>query len=385
MTHLLDAARHGRRIRVAPLVALVLAAIVATACGAEPPASLGAPGSGAPATGGTAPATAVAVGTTGVPGASGGASGDGSGSPGSGSAVPTGTAAAGSASGSPGAATASAASASTAASRPLPVPGDLRPSLADAGQDIPIIYRDGCHLGVTAVSLPPCAFGDLASRTTVVLVGDSKAAQWFPALLQLATERHWRLISLTKSACTAADVPVWNSTFGGPNTSCDTWRQNVVKRVAMEHPALVIVSDDRLYQLAVNGAPVPLAKRPDLWNAGLARMLTSLRANAADVVLLGDTPRSRFDPPKCLASHMADARPCSTPLKQAADASRLAADHVVADASGARFVDPTTWVCPSDPCPPIIGNLLVNREQDHLTSAFVDSLAPRLGTALGLP
>ncbi len=275
--------------------------------------------------------------------------------------------------------------AATASAGPLPVPSDLRPPLADAGQDTPIIYRDGCHLGITAVTLPPCIFGDQNSRTTVVLVGDSKAAQWFPALVMLAVRHHWRLISLTKSACTAADVPVWSSAYNGPNVSCDAWRRNVISRVAAEHPALVIVSDDRLYQLAVNGGPVPLAKRPDLWNAGLGRTLTALRANAANVVLLGDTPRSRFDPPKCLAAHLADARPCSTPLKQAADASRLAADHTVADASGARFVDATAWVCPSDPCPPIIGNLLVNREQDHLTSAFVDSLAPRLDAALGLP
>jgi SGNH domain (fused to AT3 domains) len=267
----------------------------------------------------------------------------------------------------------------------VPVPADLRPPLSGAAQDTPIIYADGCHLGFSAVLPPPCVFGASSSLTTVVLVGDSKAAQWFPALDLLARKHDWRLVSLTKSACTAADVTVWSGALGRAYSECDTWRGNVIARVASEHPSVVVVSDDRLYELALNGGPVPLAQHPDLWNAGLERTLRQLLAQAQTVILLADTPRSGYDVPACLMAHLSDARACATPLAKAVDMTRLAADRVAAAAAGARFVDPTTWVCPSDPCPAIIDHLLVYRGQDHLTTAFIDSLAPRLATALNVP
>ena len=268
---------------------------------------------------------------------------------------------------------------------PLPVPKNLQPSLAAARDDIAVVYRDGCHLGFTQTQPGSCAYGDPTSGTTVVLFGDSHAAQWFPALLQLANANHWRLESLTKSACSAADVRVWSSALNRQYAECDAWRGAVLARIAAEHPALVVVSDDRYYQLAVNGGPVPVGDLQEQWDAGLSRTLDRLRDTAGRVVLIGDTPRSRVDPPVCLSAHLADARACATPLSRAIDAPRLDADSRVADSVGVGFVDPTPWVCPSDPCPAIIGRVLVLRDQHHLTQVFSGILARRLGDALGLP
>jgi hypothetical protein len=265
------------------------------------------------------------------------------------------------------------------------VPADLQPSLAAAANDEPTIYRDGCHLGFPDTDpLDRCQFGDTSSPTTVVLVGDSLAAQWFPALDALATSRHWRLQTMTKSACTAVDVTVWSGYLRRAYSECDTWRQNVVARIVAEHPALVVVSDDRLYQLAINGGPVPVSQATDAWNAGLVRTLKELRAGSSAVELISSTPRSRVVPPACLAAHMTNVLACATPRKQAIDDARIAADRAAATASGAAFLDPSPWVCPSDPCMPIMGHLLVYREQDHLTATFVDSLEPRLAAALPL-
>ncbi|HVA85707.1 MAG TPA: SGNH hydrolase domain-containing protein [Candidatus Saccharimonadales bacterium] len=248
-----------------------------------------------------------------------------------------------------------------------------------------MIYADGCHLGFLETQPGSCVFGDAASRTVVVLFGDSIAGQWFPALAQLATARGWRLVSLTKSACTAADVTVWNSSLGRAYTECDLWRANALARITAEHPTLVVVSDDRLYELAIGGAPVPVAQRPEIWRAGLARTLVRLHAVASRVVLIGDTPRARADVLACLAMHLANSLACATRASAAIDAAWLAADRVTADAVGAGFIDPSPWICPSDPCPPVIGKLLVYREQDHLTAVFAASLAPRLGAALQIP
>jgi hypothetical protein len=266
-----------------------------------------------------------------------------------------------------------------------PVPADLRPPLGDAAQDAPVIYSDGCHLDVRSVTPPArCVFGDRHGRITVALFGDSKAAQWFSALDLLGRQRGWRVLSFTKSACTAASVTVWSGALGRPYRECDMWRRAVFARIAAAHPSLVMVADDRLYELAISGRMVALAQRPDVWNAGLRATLTKLAASASSVLLVGDTPRSRYNVPVCLEAHLRNVAACATPRAQAIDPARLSADAAVAGSSHVRFLDPTRWVCPGDPCPPIIGRLLVYREQDHLTAAFVDALAPRLASVLRL-
>jgi len=316
-------------------------------------------------------------------------SGQGTGPPGSmvsgGSGATSGATSAPGATSGPSLVAPTAGSSATGGVAPQPVPADLQPALDQAANDVPVIYTDGCHLSLVETQPPPCVFGDVTSQIVVVLFGDSIAGQWFPALEQLAITHQWRLVSLTKSACTAADVRVWNSSLNGVYTQCDVWRENALARIAAEHPTLVVVSDDRLYELAIGGAPVPVAQATDVWTAGLSRTLARLHSMSGSVVLMGVTPRSKFDVPACLAAHLANALACATPARQAINAAWLATDRATAAATGARFIDPTPWVCPSDPCPPVIGNVLVYREQDHMTAVFSADLATRLGAALQVP
>ncbi len=268
------------------------------------------------------------------------------------------------------------------ASSPQPVPRDLTPSLSKAKTDLPPIYADGCHLGFTASKPLPCAFGDTASSTRVVVIGDSNAAQWFPALERLAVARHWRLESLTKSACTIADIAVWQSSLGRTYTECAAWRSLVLARIKAEHPALVIAVTSRGYHLVLGGRQVPLAGHESTYQAALDRTLRTLRATAGHVVLLGATPDAHVDPPVCLAAHLADARACATPLAKATSASFSSMETAAAGSAGVRWVDPTSWVCTADPCMPIAGRILVYRDPGHLTATFAASLASRMGSAL---
>ena len=262
-----------------------------------------------------------------------------------------------------------------------PVPADLVPSLLAARDDIPVIYADGCHLSQPATELGECAFGDPASPTTVVLFGDSHAAQWFPALERLATDRSWRLESLTKSGCTPATIAVWNTSLKRAYTECDQWRDAVVMRVAAERPALVIVASSHPYPAAGNGGPLPADDGRTL-AAGLATTLDRLRSTAGAVALIADTPKFDFDPPECLSAHLDDTLACSRPRAEMLDADWLATERTLAAAQGATLVDPTGWACPTDPCPSVIGRFLVYRDQHHLATPYVVALRDRLAAAL---
>jgi peptidoglycan/LPS O-acetylase OafA/YrhL len=277
----------------------------------------------------------------------------------------------------------------TSSTRPAtaggPVPADLRPSLAAVKDDSPIIYDNGCHLDQPTIEPKACIFGDTTSATTVVLIGDSHAAQWFPAFNRLATVEHWRLVTLTKSACTPADLTVYNGNYERAYTECDAWRAKAFDQIAAAHPALVVMSMSRSYILVDGSSTTTVAKRPDLWDAGIAASLARLVASADHVAMIGDTPRSSVDPPVCLSKHLDDVLACATPSKAAIDAKRTADDRALAEAAGATFIDPTPWVCPTEPCPVVIGDYLVFRDSHHLTTPFSTALARRLLAALPPP
>jgi hypothetical protein len=267
-----------------------------------------------------------------------------------------------------------------------PVPATLTPSLADARDDLPAPYTDGCHVDSTGVDSPPCTYGDVNGTHTVVLFGDSHAAQWWPALQTLSLRHGWRFISLTKSACEPIDLAQENFTLKRVYTECQTWRENTLARIAALHPDIVIVTGTYPTPLLPDGSAYSVADGLVAYRGSLARTLETLSRSAARVVLLGNTPMSHFDVPVCLSAHLNSILACATPVTQAFNRARHLAVEEAAKDAGVAYVDPTFWVCSSSPCPPVVGNILVYRDDQHMTPPFAVALAGRLGDALpGFP
>jgi hypothetical protein len=51
---------------------------------------------------------------------------------------------------------------------------------------------------------------------------------------------------------------------------------------------------------------------------------------------------------------------------------------------GIYFIDPTLWICPTSPCPVIVGNLLIYMDGGHFTATFSAALASRLRKAISI-
>ena len=266
-----------------------------------------------------------------------------------------------------------------------PVPANLAPPLVDAKQDRPVIYDDGCHVDPSAMTPGECVFGDPDAPTTVVLMGDSHAAQWFPALDALGRERNWRLVSLTKSGCPPAEVTIWVGTFERAYTECDTWRDAVFVRIADLEPDLVVVSMTYGQMPIVGGETLVGEPAREVMIEAYERTLDHLDTIAGRVALLADTPRAPDDPPICLSSHLDDLLSCATARQDAVEGEWLEEQQGVAEAVGAAFVDPTPWVCPVDPCPAVIGRYLVYRDTHHLTTTYAMALRNRLAAELPVP
>ena len=214
--------------------------------------------------------------------------------------------------------------------------------------------------------------------------GRQSALSWFPTVERLATEHGWRFLNLTKSACGPADLTYYNASLRRAYTECDAWRADTLQRIAAERPDVVIVAGSRVFSAAgPDGQPVEgVAEERRRWTAGMDRTLAALAPLTDQVVLLGDTPRSEHDVPVCLSEHVDETLACATSLEQAMDPTWTAGEAGAAGRVGATFVDPSSWVCPSSPCPAVIGAFMVLRDEHHLTTPFASALAGRLWTAI---
>ena len=264
-----------------------------------------------------------------------------------------------------------------------PLPSDLIPPLLNlhSGKVATNPNAAGCSLLSGKTVNPPCFFGDPTAPTKVVLFGDSHLAQWWPALERIMTTRQWQVVFLVKTSCPYQDVTTMSDS--GPRAECDTWRARAMERIAAERPDLVILSaNHRDRPPLVDGV---ILNGSDGWpalQAGAERTISKLQAGGARVAVLADTPQIPFDPAECLSAHADHVIRCAIPREQAVEPGWIDAERAAAEGLGATFVDVDAWVCPSDPCPLVIGRYAVFADTNHVTRPFAQGLTLRLEAAL---
>ncbi|WP_433606805.1 SGNH hydrolase domain-containing protein [Prescottella agglutinans] len=251
------------------------------------------------------------------------------------------------------------------------VPSNLSPSLADAPASKPEVFLNGCVRSWLEVGQDECASGDVASPTTVALVGDSHGAMWSPALESVAEQRHWRLETLGKVTCPLLDLPLTSPYLGREYTECEQWRSEVVARLQAERPRLIVLGMSRRY-----GGDFGFTMYSPEWQGSLTRMVAQLRATGSNVLVLGPVPDPHGVVPTCLSAHLDDAAACSPDRAVAINASGIAAEAAATSAGGGEYADLTDLFCTADRCPVIVGNDLVFRDDNHLTVEHAQALSP---------
>ncbi len=266
-----------------------------------------------------------------------------------------------------------------------PVPANIRPAIARAARDFPKPYFDGCHVEQDG-GLPDeigCTYGRIDGAKTIVLFGDSHALSWFPAVEKMALRKGWRLISLTMSACTPADIPAYMPKNGTVSEPCAEWRDATLGLIELLRPAVVLAAGTRGFATTdASGTVLTGAARTAAWEAGVERTIDRLKSSGARVIWIADTPIARVNPPACLARHMRSTLACATPVSYAVNAAWLSEEHLVTQVESVGFIDPSLWVCPTSPCPAVIGSVLVYRDAGHMTATFMATLSTRLEKAV---
>ncbi len=256
------------------------------------------------------------------------------------------------------------------------VPANLDPPLG-----VSVVGYQGsspCWANSSQTSVPPCLFGDPHGTHTMVVVGDSHAQMWFNTINAIATESHWRLWYLAKSACPDALLRYTQDQQGGEYTTCDSWHTFAINRINQLDPDLVIVSEESR-QPPNNGKPYSNTQ----WRDGLVAFFRAITAPRAKFVVIGNIPMLPQTGPDCIAQHTEDVQACSATVAASETPYHLAEAEAV-EYVGGRYIDPTPWLC-SKVCTPVIGNYDVYFDHYHLMGSYALHLTGVLAQALQLP
>lgn len=257
------------------------------------------------------------------------------------------------------------------------VPPNLTPSLSGALGDQPVIYENGCHANFSETVPKDCVFGDPTSTVVVGLYGDSHAAQWFPAFEKVAIKNKWRLITYTKRGCPPVDVAVYSKVLGKVYTECGPWRRNVEKKMVADGVKVVFVTAfDRLLDAETR---IPIWQKP--WRDGLRTTFATLRDAGISPVLVEDTPYPNRDVPTCLSANRSSVTGCNITVSAGfrPDMVEMREDFA---REGLPLLRTRQWFCTATQCPVIVGNLLVYRDDNHMTVSWSRFVAPLLDSAV---
>ncbi|MBF4161728.1 acyltransferase family protein [Nocardioides acrostichi] len=268
-----------------------------------------------------------------------------------------------------------------AARQKVGIPSNLNPNLLDLRNSIADV--GACDYENDVRSL--CVRGDPNGDHTLVLIGDSHARAWIPAMDQITADAGWRAFYLVKPQCPAGDVTVSPVNEPVVFSACDEFHQWVSDQVAALHPDLTVIASSP----PVNGVwqdgkrLTSINDIAPVLEQGYDRTFADLGAHSDRVVVIKDVPKSHQDPGECLTGSQPSLLNCMfTPVER----STILGDIVVKSAllNGAEVVDPTPWLCWQDECPVVIGDVLSYRDTDHITTEYAARLAGALGHALQL-
>ena len=259
-------------------------------------------------------------------------------------------------------------------------PAQLRPAPDEAKDDRPAFYDDGsgCQVGDGDPVPMLCPSGDESAKRTIMLVGDSKIAQWQTAYSDLGRAAGWRVVTVTKSACpftdanVTSDKKVW--------ADCRAWGRSALREVLAAKPDVVVTSQRADTALEAGG---------DRTRAGMIRGLRSYWTQLTDagiqVVVHLDNPFPTTHPVyQCVAENPRHVERCAFDVDEGiAESSAPVLREAARSVPGVRIVDMTPAICPTaGRCPAVIDDVLVYRAGSHLTRTFTVSVERQLARAL---
>ncbi|GII99349.1 peptidoglycan/LPS O-acetylase OafA/YrhL [Sediminihabitans luteus] len=249
------------------------------------------------------------------------------------------------------------------------------PSPVDAPADLSaLVDEEACAAHQRETSARTCEVGDPAATTVVALVGDSHAQMLATPLAQLAEQQGWRLVTYLHDSCPYSHERRIIEAEG--KLVCQEPNARTLDALLALRPALVVTSSYAAGEYVDTGT----GHTPGA--VGLAGAWDELADAGIEVLAVKDAPRPRRDVVRCTAEHVDDPDACAVDRSDAVT-DHAAFDEAVRLSPRTTALDLTDRYCGPSSCPPVIGNVLVYRDTNHITDTFARSLAPDLAAAVG--
>ncbi|HEY8374191.1 MAG TPA: acyltransferase family protein [Pseudonocardiaceae bacterium] len=206
----------------------------------------------------------------------------------------------------------------------------------------------------------------------ILVVGDSHAAQYLGALIPITERRNWRISAITKGAC-----PLTTDSDSLPgDQSCLDWNAAIIDEI-------VELGPDAVFTIGTRDVRVGLTERTP---PGYVAQWRKLEEAGIPVLAVRDNPRYDFSPAACVEAKGPDAPECSTPR-----AALLAPEPPYRQLpdlpSNVSFLDFSDYFCDEEKCPPVIGNVLVYIDDNHISGTYMATMTyfveEAIETALG--
>jgi hypothetical protein len=245
-------------------------------------------------------------------------------------------------------------------------PIEFVPGLDVAAKDRPSFYSQGCHQKSSdepgAEEVLVCDLDNYGDNKTVVLTGGSYAAQWYPAIQEIAKQQGWRLLVIEKSGC--------RLTTESQIRSCREWNESAIDVISSYRP-------DAVFTLAT----VVYYQKLEDFHRGMINQISALEARGIRVFGLRGTPKFVFDVPECLEKSNLDQELCSRPRDELYPQNRQYPEELIG-LENFRLLDLTDAICEETVCRPVVGNVLVYRDRGHMTATYVKTLTEPLLAAI---
>jgi hypothetical protein len=226
-----------------------------------------------------------------------------------------------------------------------------------------------------AHALTTCTWGDKSATKTILLLGDSQAAQWLPAMNQLGIADKMKVFFVAHSGCPSYSF-LEPTEPGSANTSCRTFSQDELNFARTLKPTIIIsICGDSLS----DSYP---AEDEISWYKDLVDQFKKLNSH---VILFGATPwlyqvtvtgPDYLDPNKCITIETSSLENCDPP----ANASPGLVARIVSATELVTFFDVDPLFCTSVRCPVIVGDTsgshLVLFNYSHVSNTYFDWIAP---------
>ena len=255
---------------------------------------------------------------------------------------------------------------------------ELTPSIDSLGTEawFEQMVKDGCA-DVDEKNMEDCVFGPPTSDLDVVVLGDSFAMAWMPAVRGAFEPLGYKVHQLTRGQCPAGTLNVL-ANQGAPFPECATHRAWSQQQTMDIQPDIIIVGDARNSMTRLVSGVEGEEAASEI-QKGYEKTIADLSATGAKIFILASPPETPAL--KECVTRIGTPKDCTSDIS--ADWKLYASAQREAASSGATFVDTKSWFCTdAGRCPGFVGTTPVRADTGHMTLEFSAELAPVLAGAI---